>query len=97
MKFYRLADNPSRAQYEKLGVEYRAVFGWTPTRDGRRITSIRTREFRAPKAGEYYLSGASPAAYRAPNDLTTAYRIMRLVAVNRETKVIDTIDRSTAL
>lgn len=36
-----------------------------------------TGEFRAPRKGEYYLSGAVLAAYRAPNDLTTAYRVAR--------------------
>lgn len=47
--------------------------------------SVRTRsarwfrlsgEMRAPKKGEYYLSGAIPEVYRAPNDLSTAYNIM---------------------
>ena len=33
-------------------------------------------EFRPPRKGEWYLSGAIPAAYKAPNDLTTAYRIV---------------------
>lgn len=34
-----------------------------------------TGEFRAPKRGEYYLSGAVIQAYRAPNDLSTEYWI----------------------
>lgn len=33
--------------------------------------------FRPPKQGEYYVSGAIPAAYKAPNDLPTAYQIVR--------------------
>lgn len=41
--------------------------------------AVATREFRPPLRGEWYLSGAIVAAYRAPNDLTTAYRIARLV------------------
>jgi hypothetical protein len=36
-----------------------------------------TGEKRAPKRGEFYLSGAIPEVYRAPNDLTTPYYIMR--------------------
>lgn len=32
-------------------------------------------EFRPPRKGEYYLSGAIPCAYLAPNDLSTPYRI----------------------
>jgi hypothetical protein len=34
-----------------------------------------TGEFRAPKRGEYYLSGAIIQAYRAPNDLSQEYWI----------------------
>lgn len=36
-----------------------------------------TGEYRPPRKGEYYLSGAIVAAYRAPNDLSTAYWIAR--------------------
>lgn len=36
-----------------------------------------TGEFRAPRKGEWYLSGAIPEAYRAPNDLSTPYHILR--------------------
>lgn len=45
---------------------------------------VKTGECRAPRAGEYYLSGAIPTAYRAPNDLSTAYPIMRM-ATSEET------------
>jgi hypothetical protein len=38
---------------------------------------IRTGEYRPPRAGEYYLSGAVPTAYRAPNDLSDHFYIMR--------------------
>ena len=34
-----------------------------------------TGEFRPPKKAEFYLSGAVVHAYRAPNDLSTAYWI----------------------
>lgn len=39
-----------------------------------------TGEFRSPLAGEWYLSGAIPEAYQAPNDLndlSTAYHILK--------------------
>lgn len=42
-----------------------------------------TEEFRAPKKGEWYLSGAIVAAYRAPNDLHTGFRIAKLVKVRK--------------
>lgn len=41
----------------------------------------RTGEFRPPRKGEWYLSGAIPGAWQAPNDLTTAYHILREVKV----------------
>lgn len=34
-------------------------------------------DFRPPKKGEYYLSGAIIAAYMAPNDLLASYIIVR--------------------
>jgi len=41
--------------------------------------AVRSGEFRAPRKGEFYISGAIPAAYRAPNDLTMKFQIARLV------------------
>jgi len=32
-----------------------------------------TPEFREPKKGEYFISGAKPELYKAPNDLSTKY------------------------
>jgi len=34
-------------------------------------------DYRPPLAGEYYLSGAIPQAYKAPNDLSTPYLIVK--------------------
>ena len=39
--------------------------------------------------GEWYLSGAIPEAYKAPNDLSTPFHILRLVRV--ETKLVTTL------
>lgn len=47
-----------------------------------------TGEKRKPKAGEWFLSGALIAAYRAPVDLSTVYPIARIV-VTRTRTVID--------
>jgi len=38
-----------------------------------------TGEFRAPKKGEWYLSGALPEGYKAPADLNAEYHIARLI------------------
>lgn len=37
----------------------------------------KTGEFRPPKRGEFFLSGAPPEVYRTPNDLSQSYHIMR--------------------
>ena len=42
---------------------------------GRRY--VRTSEHRRPRAGEFYLSGAIPYAYRAPSDLPSSYWICK--------------------
>lgn len=41
--------------------------------------AVRTGERRAPRKGEWYVSGAIPEAYRAPNDLTIEHQIARIV------------------
>ena len=42
-----------------------------------------TGEFRCPKKGEYFISGAIPMAYYSPNDLSCEYHIATLVTVRR--------------
>lgn len=39
-----------------------------------------TGEFRPPRKGEFYLSGAIVHAYMAPNDLSTSYWIARPIS-----------------
>lgn len=46
---------------------------------------IKTGEFRAPKRGEWFLSGAKPAAWVAYSDMTTAYHIMQPEPPHKET------------
>lgn len=41
--------------------------------------AVPTGEFRFPKKGEWFLSGSIIEAYLAPNNLTSAYYIARLV------------------
>lgn len=48
---------------------------------GNSISAVRIGETRQPKAGEWFLSGAAPEAYQAPNDLKMARSILRLVEV----------------
>jgi len=55
-----------------------------PTNPFIRIRAVKSASFRTPKAGEWYLSGATPEAYKAKNDLTTKYWMVRLVLCKLE-------------
>lgn len=48
-----------------------------------------TGEFRPPKKGEWYLSGAIPECYRAPNDLTQSHYIVKIVRIQRIETIIE--------
>ena len=68
--FYPVIDRPPRIRLED-------------------VSSLRARwtgKKRAPKAGEYYLSGAPVEAYRAPNDLTQVFHIAEIVRVTVTTQ-----------
>lgn len=47
------------------------------------VRAVPTGEFRCPRKGEWYLSGAIVCAYRAGGNFTSKYHIARLVAVRR--------------
>ena len=56
------------------------------------IRAVMAGEFRCPKKGEWYLSGAMVEAYRAPNDLWTGYHIAKLVRVKINTIIEIIVD-----
>lgn len=58
----------------------------------RHIMAEPTGEKRPPLKGEWFLSGAEAAAYRAPNDLSTPYHIATLVKV--ETRTVTTYQKA---
>lgn len=51
--------------------------------EGVGLCFYRRGAFRVPEAGEFYLSGAVPMAYRAPNRLGNPYRVVRPIAKAR--------------
>ena len=53
------------------------------------VMAIGSKQFRCPKKGEWYLSGAIPGAYKAPNDLNTKYWIATLVKITEVTEIIE--------
>jgi hypothetical protein len=98
MKFYDVADYIPRTDRERLGVsDLPNNMLFRPGRDGLHIMAVLTEEFRAPRKGEWFLSGAIPMAFRAPNDLplTSEYRIMELVVVETKTTVTHHVVRKS--
>lgn len=69
-KYFPLADKPSDAELAELGVQ-----------DEVGVLAPPTGEKRAPRRGEWYLSGAVVEGYRAPKDLSTPYHIAKLVVL----------------
>ncbi len=64
----KFVTSPARYPYEGQGLN--SVKG---------SYAINTGSKRPPKKGEYFLSGAIPMAYKAPNDLSTVYYIAEIV------------------
>lgn len=92
-KTYMLGDRLTFRELEVLGIE-RDGMGhlWGESRrDGKYARAVRTDEFRAPKAGEWYLSGSTVLAYRAPNDLSTEFRIAAIVVVDKRTTTTERV------
>jgi len=57
---------PKRYRYERMAYN-----------DG--SYAINTKQYRTPKKGEYYISGAVPMAYIAPNDLSQNFYIAEII------------------
>lgn len=79
--FYPLSDWPTPAEYKALGVK--------DNLQRKDVKAVPTGEFREPKAGEWFLSGAIIEAYRhnGPATLSTKYHIAKLVLTVTTTTV----------
>lgn len=89
-KFYRLAERPKLSELARFDFVIESAIWVNPFRtEGVGLVAIPIGEFRPPKKGEWFLSGAIPQAYYAPNNLTTSYQILELVIV--ETKTVTTL------
>ena len=89
-KTYRLAETPSVAETGGMSFEQRFV-SQSLGCGANTIAAVRTGEFRSPKRDEWYLSGSIPEAYKAKNDLSTPFHILKLVRVQRETIVVEKV------
>lgn len=89
MSVYRIADRPTVSECVALDVRRpRIPQGTHP------IRAISTGEFRCPKKGEWYLSGAVVEAYRASWDLGSAYHIATLVVVENCERVVRVLEKT---
>lgn len=85
-KTYPIKDYPGRAETERLGCKKLTLSDMYSLGS---LRAVFTGEYRNPKAGEWFLSGAKIEAYLAKKDLSTPYHIARLVRV--EVKTIEVI------
>ena len=87
--YYPLAEQPRTPDYERAGLGTglgpRAANWRNPFCPGGGLAAKRTGEKRCPRAGEWYLSGGPPQAWRVPNDLSTVFHILELVLVRTTT------------
>lgn len=80
---FRLADVPT--ELETGGLSFNERY------KSRKVQAVKTGEFRNPKRGEWYLSGAIPEGYKAPNDLSSPFHILKLVKVEVQTVVTEKV------
>lgn len=84
-KYFPFGDRPPLTDE----VDHAFFVGPALTPGRRYLATTPTGEFRTPKADEWYLSGAIPAAYQAPSGLTSAYLILRFAIVEVQLKEIE--------
>lgn len=83
-KSFGIADRVTRDELLALGVGSPAMSVDEKMKFERQnVRAVPTGEFRCPRKGEWYLSGAIVCAYRAGGNFTSKYHIARLVAVRR--------------
>lgn len=83
---YPVADSVPYEQRKELGLGNGHGIACTILGiQAKNVHAKRTGEKRCPKKGEWYLSGAYVAAYRAREDLTSEYHIAVLVKTKTET------------
>ena len=85
---YILADSPSLKEKEVLGLPISGLYqGGRKDSEGFYIMAVKKPDFRGPKKGEWYLSGACPKAYKAKNDLNVAFHILKLQKFKKKLSV----------
>ena len=78
-KLFRLADDPDEDEAKGFGIGTGKIPAGAVQRNY--LRGIPTGEFRAPKKGEWHLSGSIPEVWKAKSNYSSEYFIMRLVRV----------------
>jgi len=91
-QYFLLGDLATLSEREQIGITGKNTFtaGKYLKSNGINIRAKVTGEYREPRKGEWYISGARPQAYKAPNDLNTKFMVAVLVKVDIKTKTIIT-------
>ncbi len=95
MKIYPVMDPLNKVDAKLLGVGYNCINQFQKCLKSQEanapivfIGAVNTGEFRRPKKGEWFLSGAVGEAYRAPNDVSKDYYIGKLVKFKKVTTMV---------
>jgi hypothetical protein len=81
-KFYPLGDSLTLDERRRFDIPLTQVYNLN-------VMGTWTGEKRQVKPGEWFLSGASIAAYRSTNGTLGEYHIARLAKVRKETRIIE--------
>lgn len=93
-KFYELADRLTIEERNKIPRLKVLSFNEKIIFEHNNVRAQKTGEFRCPRQGEWYLSGAIVQAWRTPNDLTSPYHIAKLVVIETKTVVTHIITQT---
>ena len=84
-QYFQVKDYISPKELKQLGVDPGLSLLGNYIRRDYAVCAVFTGEFRPPRKGEWYLSGAVVEAYKAPNDLMEARHIAKLVVIREYT------------
>lgn len=98
---YPIGDRPTKDELDALGFEGNRLHILQPDQISDpeeiryKIMAVKSQIFREPRKNEWYLSGAVPQAWKAPNDLgpTQKFWICQLVLVSVKIRPLITVEK----
>jgi hypothetical protein len=83
-KQFYVGDHVTNKEMKSLGIDTQGMKIEEKMRIARQnIFGVPTGEFRPPRAGEWYISGAIPLAYRAAGNFSIKFHIAKLVILRK--------------